>query len=156
MRPEKIWPLAVVAALVLTVAANAYLIYRASDTNGSAVEPNYYEKGVRWDSTLAAEARSDSLGWKVEVREARVTPSGPSLRLALRDRGGEPVLGASVSVVALHNLEIAHPLEASLTARPGGEYAGRVPFDRAGLWELRVDARQGARHFVADLRQDIR
>ncbi len=155
MKPAALWPLAIVGVLAVTVGANVAMIVAARDPNAYVVEPHYYEKAIAWDSAMAVARRSAALGWQVDASLDRWSPAGTVLVVALADSAGAPVAGAAVRVEMLNNLSPEHPVRATLREVRGGRYVATVPLPRAGLWEIRVDARRGASLFVADLRRDV-
>jgi nitrogen fixation protein FixH len=156
MRPERIWPLAVVAVLVATIGVYVFL-YRIAAGQGSAtVEPDYYRRAVQWDSTMAQERGSESLGWQLTAQAGPMARDGQSALLArFHDRAGRPLDSLVVRVEAIHNLDAGHPREAALAAAGPGAYSARLPLGRPGLWELRLDARRGREHYVASIRRDV-
>jgi nitrogen fixation protein FixH len=154
MRPVRLWPLAVVAALVLTAGANLLVFQLAGDRNAAAVEPDYYRKAVRWDSAAAEGRRSAALGWRADAELGPVTRAGASVTVRLADRDGAPLDGAAVVVAAVHNLDALHPVRARLAPLGGGVYGARLPLRHAGLWELRLATVRGADRFDVTLRRD--
>jgi nitrogen fixation protein FixH len=154
MRAARLWPLAIVAVLAITAGANALLFWAARDRNAAAVEPDYYRKAVRWDSTLAEERASAALDWRLDAGLGAVARDGTPLTVRLAGPDGAPLDGAVVTVTAVHNLDAAHHLTARLEPRGGGVYAARLPLRHAGLWELRCEAVRGRDRFRATLRRD--
>ena len=157
MSPARLWPVAIVGVLAVTVAANAVLFYAASDREAAAVEPDYYRRAVAWDSTRAQERRNQALGWRLVAELGAPGPEGTPLGVLLVDAEGLPIEDATVSVEAIHNREATRPIRATLAptaedapAREG--YAVTLPLPRRGLWELRFVARRGDERFTADLR----
>jgi nitrogen fixation protein FixH len=155
MKRGTAWPLAVTTILGLTVAANIWLIRVASSDPSFAIEENYYQRGVHWDDELAQRATNRALGWRVV---ATMTPDGTGnglLRVVLADSAVAPIEGASVVVKAAHVGRSAHPIDVSLASAAPGEYEARLPIERAGLWELRIDVHRGANRFTAIERVDV-
>lgn len=150
MKRGTMWPVAMGTILAIGVAANIWLIRVASADPSFAVEENYYQKALRWDEELAQRARNDSLGWIVEPELTQTShDDGATLRVTIRDASGLPVQAGTVRVRAMHVARAAHVLEAELTPSPGGGYVTRLPIDRSGLWELRLEAWRGADRFTA-------
>jgi nitrogen fixation protein FixH len=151
------WIAAVVAVLALTVAANIGLVMLAGDPDAGAVEPDYYAKGVAWDSTLAQERHDRDLGWTVDAVVGGVSRTGADIRLRLTDRDGKALDGADVRVEAIHNAQAGHRIHAVLppAGDGGGAYAARLPLHRPGLWELRVTVRRAGEVFTANLRREV-
>lgn len=154
MRSGSWWPVGIVGALAMTIVANAYLVYRAAGRGHAVVEPDYYHRAVRWDSTLAEERHNLALGWRLETDLGAPGARGAPLRVRLTDRGGVPLDGAAVQVAALHNLDAAHPVRETLQPAGGGAYFARLPLGHPGLWELRFEVARGAERFTATVRQD--
>ena len=154
MKPAALWPAAVVGALVVTVGANIAILVLANDSDKAVVEPHYYEKAVAWDSTMAQGRRNESLGWSIR---ATLTPSagGARLEASLADRAGAPLAGAALRVEAIHNLDAARRVEATLRDAGGGAYGADLPLRHAGLWELRFTVERGGERFTEDLRRDL-
>jgi len=154
MRAARLWPLAVSAVLALTVGANVLLFRAAHDRNAAAVEPDYYRKAVRWDSTMAEERASAALGWHADAGLGPLARAGAQLTVRLAGPGGAPIEGATVTVTAIHNLDALHHVNARLAPLGGGVYGARLPLRHAGLWELRVEAARGGERFRVTLRRD--
>ena len=154
MKPGAWWPVGVVAVLAITVGANVALMVAARDPNAYVVEPDYYRKAVNWDSTMAQSRANVALGWQLDAALDAWTPGGTPLRLKIVDSTGAPVTGAAVRVDLLNNLSPEHVLRAAPVEVGGGLYRATVSLPRAGLWELRAEARRGRDLFTADLRRD--
>jgi nitrogen fixation protein FixH len=154
MNAAKLWPIAIVGVLAVTVAANAVLLYEANDREAATVEPDYYRKAVAWDSTLAQRARDAALGWRIDARLGAIARDGAPLIVRLTDARGLPVAGAAIEVVAIHNIEASRPARAAMRPAPDGAYEARLPLSHAGLWELRFTVTRGAERFTASLRRD--
>jgi hypothetical protein len=156
MNPSRLWPLAIVGVLAITVGANAWILYEANrDPNATVVEPDYYRKAVSYDSTLVQERHDAALAWRLTAVPGRFDPGGTPLAVALADRDGRPLAGAEVALVAIHNLDAGRVVSARLVTGADGRASARVPLDRAGLWELRFDARLGVERFTTSLRCDV-
>jgi len=148
------WPVAVIAVLGITVAANAWLLVAAHDPNAAVVEPDYYRRALKWDSTAALAAASARLGWRADAAIGPLDADGRArvaVRLSAPD--GRPIAGARVRVTAIHNRDAALHRTALLAERDAA-YAGTLELRHAGLWELRIDASRGADRFVTRLRRD--
>src|SRR5512139_3865953 len=148
MKRGTAWPIAVAGILGLTVGANIWLIRVATSDPSFAVEENYYQRGVHWDDELAQRARNAALGWTLNASVSPIESGrGADLRVALSDSVVAPISGASIVVRALHVARAGQPVEVTLAPGAPGEYEARVPIERAGLWELRIDVHRGADRF---------
>jgi hypothetical protein len=163
----RLWPIAIVGVLAVTVVANVAILQVASEPDHFTMEPEAYAKAVAWDSILEVRAASAALGWHATGRVVAVegVPARARVIVTLCDRGGRPVEGALVRVEAIHNRQ-ARRLRATLPASAGasgaggaagaaGQYGATLPLSRPGLWELRVDAERAGERFVTSLRADL-
>lgn len=142
-----IWPTLITVALLFTVGANVVMLFAAtSDRNGSVVEPDYYQKAVDWDRTMARRAASDRLGWRVAAGIG-----ADRVDLTLLDSLGAPISAAAIEVTLIHNRDAGHPVTLSLGALGDGRYGAAMPQLARGRWEVRVEARRGDDHFGATL-----
>ncbi len=156
MKPGRLWPLALVGVLGVTVIAYAAMFMAARDPSSEAVEKDYYRKAVAWDSTQAQERRDALLGWRADAALSPRDAAGLSLvRCTLADSAGRPLDGARVELTATHNLEAEAPVHAALAGTGGGAYEARLPLRRDGMWELQLSALLGGRRFTATLRRDL-
>jgi nitrogen fixation protein FixH len=155
MKPGAWWPIGIVSVLALTVAANIALMVVARDPHAYVVEPDYYRKGVNWDSSMAQARASVALGWRVDAALRDWTPAGTTLLVQLADSTGAPLTGVMVQVELINNVSPEAPVHARPADVGGGRYRARIQLARPGLWELRLVARRGSACFTADLRRDL-
>lgn len=151
------WPIGITTVLATTVAANLWVMRIANDDPSFAIEPDYYQKAITWDSTLA-QARQDSiLGWRL-TPDLRVVGATGKTRLSamLTDSTGAPISGAVVKVSAMPVARANEVHEATLAAAGAGEYAAQLDSRREGQWELRFDVRAGSTRFTEVARVDLR
>lgn len=150
------WPALIVGLLVAGAGANLWLMFVATRDASFAVEHNYYEKALRWDETMAQEARNARLGWSVAVQlERAISPRGARIRARILDHDGAPVEGARVDLEAFASARASRVFTATLTPESAGAYGARLPFDHPGLWELRVRVERGDQVFTRTLDQDL-
>lgn len=151
---ERIWPTMITVALLGNIVLGVVLVRVAGGDRHFAVEANYYQKAVGWDSTMAQDGRNAALGWTmVPSLGALGTPGGDSLVITLRTADAEPVAGATVTLEAM---PIAYAGEVRRTALVAtgepGRYAAPGVIGRTGLWELRLTAVRGSDRFTDNLR----
>jgi nitrogen fixation protein FixH len=150
------WPLFIIALLVGGAGANVALMVIATRDPSFAVEPDYYQKALRWDEAMAQERENAALGWSVEMGVDGTTRSGATrVVLHVSDRDGAPVENATVQVTAFHSARASQIVAATLAPTRGGRYTAPLPLDRPGLWELRVRVVQGDRIFTQTISQDF-
>ena len=81
-------PWVFVGGLLLVVAVNAVLVVTAVGSFTGLTTGRSYDRGRAYNHVLAEAARQDALGWT-----DKVTLSAGVLRVAVRDREGNPVAG---------------------------------------------------------------
>ncbi|MBK7594024.1 MAG: FixH family protein [Gemmatimonadetes bacterium] len=153
---ERIWPTMITAALLGNVVLGVVLVRLAGGDRHFAVESNYYQKAIGWDSTMAQDGRNAALGWVVSPSLGAVRAGGrDTLVVTLHTAAGEPVIGAAVTLEAMPIAYAGEVARATLmaTGEPG-EYATAGLINRAGLWELRLAAVRGTDRFTENLRLD--
>ena len=148
MRRATLWPLGITAVLAIFVGANIALYRVAGDDPSFAVEPDYYAKAVRWDSTMAQERRNLALGWRLAPALGPISDATAVLHVSLTDSTGAAIHDATVRVAALFNAR-ANAIVHSTLARDSTGYTVRLPVRHAGEWELRFDVTRGGQHFTA-------
>lgn len=141
------WPTAVAIVLALTIAGNFWVLHLATRDPSFAVEPDYYQRAIAWDSTMA-EAREDvRLGWSLH---ATLTPGDSVLHLGVdvADAAGTPLADLTIAVTATHNARASDVWATRLTSRGPGHYEGTLPSRRVGIWILTFAVSRGAERFV--------
>jgi nitrogen fixation protein FixH len=141
-------------SMLLGLAALAYI---AIDDPSFALEPNYYDKAVRWDRTQAEARQSERLGLQLVLSGPLALKSDGSveLELSVADRANTPLRAATVTLEAFPNAFASRIEHVTLREVSPGVYRGRLSGGKRGLWELRFDVRQGAQQFREVLRRDV-
>jgi nitrogen fixation protein FixH len=150
-----LWPLGLALALALSAGGNVLFMVLANRDASFAVEPDYYQKALDWDRTMAQEAANRALGWTARVEGATATAGGRRLTLRLLEGDGRGLDGAVVTVEALHGARAAEIVRGRLDGVGEGRYAAELPLARAGLWELRLRAERGDRVFTQRLAAEL-
>ncbi len=154
LRSGRLWPIAIVAVLAIQAAWIMAVIGLATGDPTHAVEPNYYEKAVRWDAAAREHQAWDRLGWSAELSTRRVAHDSGSIQgvrgdtaqrlvVTLRDRAGAPVERAHVEAECFHQARSGERTKWTLEAIEPGVYAGPAALARAGLWEARLHIIKG-------------
>jgi len=149
------WPVAIITVLLLQVGFGVWMARTASSDPNFAIEPDYYNRAVNWDSTMAQSRRDKALGWKAVASLTRDTGRSAALRIVLIDAAGRPLVADSVQAEALAVAHAAMVHRLVLTPDLGG-YAAQVPIAANGLWDVSVRATRGRDVFTAKLRTELR
>jgi len=151
---SKLWPAALVAVLAITVLANVAIYWTANHDSSFAVEPDYYQRAIDWDSTVARGQRSAALGWSADVRLAPPEAGQAILSVTLAARSGVPLDSADVRAALSHNAHGANVFQVRLLPSGPGLYAARVPSTAQGLWRVDLAATLGDDVFVGRVTVD--
>lgn len=145
------WPGMIFVLLGVNAGVVGVTIYAAVTDRSFAVEPEYYRRALEWNQTARQRERNAALGWAVEV--ASLTPRGAALHVGVRvkDRGGAPVSGAQVAVLAFAETRAGCRYEATLAEGEAGAYTGDLPATEpaGGLWQVRVAVSRGGDLYTA-------
>lgn len=147
----KHWPFIIVGLLLGNATAVMLLIGFSGAGESHHVVPDYYEKAVAWDQTMAQERANLALGWSVEVSAG----SPGELILTVRDRDGAPVEGASIQIDAFHRAQASATVRARAADSGQGRYVARFPVERGGLWQLELTATRGPAVFTRSLVREL-
>jgi len=148
------WPLFLTGFLVMSITANAVLVYVATRPDAPKPIEGYYEQSKNWDEDSALRAASAQLGWKVsfDIPKGEHYLAGMPRPVDVRvvGRDGKPVTGLVGRLRAMRPSDRRSTAAGSLTELPHapGSYRTLVALDAPGLWELSVDARRGGQRFV--------
>jgi nitrogen fixation protein FixH len=148
VKRPKLWPGMVFGLLSINVTVVGITVYLANADRSFAVEPDYYQKALRWDATAREHAASKELGWRIEVDPGAVGAAGRHVRITIRDRDGKPVDGARVRVTAFSALRAVDRHRADLEPLEPGVYGADMGIVLGGRWEFEVRATRGTDVFV--------
>mgnify|MGYP002072203028 CR=1 FL=1 len=143
------YPWIFVGFMLLVVAVNGIMATLAVRTFPGLQTEDAYNKGLRYNDTIAAGREQERRGWRMSLEVEPLPASGEGGRdaqvtVAFVDRDGQPLERLEVEA-ALHRPAVAGfdrtlPLE----PRGGGVYAGVISLPFAGQWDARITARRGA------------
>ena len=147
-------PAGLLAIMLLGLGTLAYI---AIDDPGFALEPNYYEKAVQWDRSLAEARESHALGFRIEPTHALLLGADGviEVELTLRDRLGSAVSGAELSLEAFPNAAAQKIERHKLRETSPGTYRTQLRGGGSGLWELRCKVSYGTARFQQVLRLEV-
>jgi nitrogen fixation protein FixH len=122
-----------------------------------AVEPDYYQKALRWDEVAAQHRENARLGWTaaIDVGDDVSVFDERTLTCRLADAEGRPVEGAAVDLVAFPHARGSERASAVLAETESGVYAATLRFRRKGVWEFRLAVRRGPNVFTHRETRDV-
>ncbi len=146
------WPLGIVAILAATVGLNIWVLRVANDDPSFAIEPDYYQKAVNWDSTMAQKRQNLALGWHLAPTLGAFTArDGARLQVTLTDASGASIADATVRVAAFYNARANDIIDTTLHPDSAG-YVATLPVKHGGVWELQFDVKRGTTRFTSTSR----
>jgi nitrogen fixation protein FixH len=152
-----LWPGIIFVMLGGQLLLMAFFLYLAVSDGSFAVEPDYYQKGLHWDATLAQRRENTRLGWSVaiEIKDAGDTPAVREVRCRLTDKSGTPLDGATVDLTAFPHARGNQRATVTLLPAGNGEYRRELPMNRTGTWEFRLVASRGPEVFTDTQLHDV-
>ncbi len=146
------WPIGIVAILVASVGLNFWMLGVANDDPSFAIEPDYYQKAVHWDSTMAQMRENAALAWRLSPSLGRFSlRDGARLEVTLTDASGVVIPDATIRVAAFFNARANDVYDTTLLRDSTG-YTAVLPVRHRGVWELRFDVVRGGRRFTSTAR----
>ena len=96
-------------------------VYLAVSDGSFAVEPDYYQKSLDWDSKIAQLRNNERLGWQsnIALGDNATIYGERSLTCQLQDAEGEPLDGAVIDVIAFPHSRGSE--REAVTMTPSGE-----------------------------------
>ncbi len=125
--------IAVITVIALSAVITAIVV--GSRSFEGIVTEKPYEKGLSWDRTQAVKK---SLGWDVGVRENGFTVGKNALTLAILDKRGRPLEGASVSVTVSRPSTTAYDRTYKSERLGDGSHRVIVDLPLYGYWDLKI------------------
>lgn len=149
-RKSRLWPGIIFVLIGANVVGTATMVFVAAADKTSAVEPQFYDKAVKWNEQSALLRRAGELNWAFEpsVGAQRDAKGRRELTLQLRTAEGVALAGARVELEAFHQADSGHRVQSTLEDRGEGRYTARVAADRPGYWELRFKVTRGPESLV--------
>ncbi len=148
------YPWVFVAAMVMVVCVNGLLAYLAVSTWTGLETKNYYDRGLRYNDTLAAAEEQDARGWTMDWTGTPATAAGDGANLAVtfRDRSGRPIEDLVVEAILIRPTQEGLDTVHVLSHEGNGIYAGPVVVPLPGQWDARIHARRRGETFQASRR----
>jgi nitrogen fixation protein FixH len=138
-----------VLGFLVVIAVNAVLIINAVGSFSGLVVEHPYKKGAEYTRMQQKLADQKALHWQYRM-VAEPQPDGRTkLTLMWQDQAGQALAGLDVSVECSRPVENVPAIKARLIERGAGRYEAILALPRAGLWDLRFNAAQADRSFIA-------
>jgi nitrogen fixation protein FixH len=149
------YPWIFVAGMATVVCVNLVLAYFAVSTWTGLETKNYYDRGLRYNDTIAAAQDQEARGWNMVFTGAPTTVAGEdgaTLAVSFKDRTGQPIDDLTVEALLIRPTVQGFDAAFALRHQGNGVYAGQVLFPLPGQWDARIHARRRGETFQASRR----
>ncbi len=133
--------LAMLAFFGTIILVNLIFVYFALDTWTGLSTENAYQKGLKYNQTLAARDAQRDLGWQAEVSLATLADGTEQLSVMVRDRTGGAISGLVVAGSLRRPTHEADDRQVVLVEQEGGRYNAPLNLPLRGNWDLDLSAR---------------
>ena len=124
----------------IVLLANTVFIYLALDTFTGLSTENAYQRGLQYNETLEDRAAQRALGWGGQVSYSESAEGAGVLTAVLKDRGGAPLSGLSVSGEVRRPTYEDHDREVILVRSGPGTYSTELELPLRGQWDVHLVA----------------
>lgn len=128
-------PWTFVWAFLLLFIVDGILAYLAVSTQSGVVIDHAYERGLAYNTYLAEAEAQKARGW-----QSQITYENGALQIALTDKAGQPLKGATVSAQIIRPVRDGEDFGVALEETKSGIYSKAVSFPQKGSWNVRVSA----------------
>ena len=139
-----------VAGFAVVISVNAIMITFAVGSFSGLYTPKPRDRGLRYNTIVAAQQSQDALGWRVET-SWRADAS--RLQLTVSDASGQPLAGARVSAELVRPVEKRAPIGVALDDLGNGRFGGRADLPARGNWDLDVVVERDGQRFAVTRRR---
>jgi nitrogen fixation protein FixH len=156
MKAQIFWIGFVVCMLLMSVVIYGTALIISLTDPTFAVEPDYEQKAANWDQHRAQVATNNRLGWMADLTTtAADEPEHVDVSLALFDKWGKPINGASVEVETFYNARASRRIHDTLEQVGEGAYEKRMELSPSGVWEFRLVVKRKDDTFTKTIRKSI-
>jgi nitrogen fixation protein FixH len=127
-----------VAGFAVVVAANAALIWVAIGSFSGLATADYYDRGRKYNETLATARELAETGWSATVAAAPQGDGRYLLEVAVAAADGAPLSGAEVMARFVRPADPDADFETMLQPAGDGLWRAEVTPGVAGLWQVRL------------------
>jgi nitrogen fixation protein FixH len=133
-------PWAFVGFFAVVLLVNGIMIFVAFDswTGIGRENANSYQQGLSYNDRLAAVEAQEALGWQADLGFEELADGRGRLVLALADRRGNPLEGATVAATLARPTDAAGDFVVALGDVGIGRYGADIAFPARGQWDVRV------------------
>lgn len=141
MPRQKGWyiPWLFVAFFAVVVAVNGVMMHFAFSTWTGLETEGHFLKGIRYNEDLAGARAQAERAWQVQAEFTSTEPRKGIASLTLRDKHGNLLKDAKVTVSLIRPTSQGHDVTLELPYLGEGRYAAPVELALEGQWDMRVE-----------------
>lgn len=138
------WVIGWVAAVLVVLGVNLFMVYLAIATNPGLVVEDFYDRGQHYEQTLASRrARAPDWNLHADVPAGLAVGQPAIIRFFVTDPTGQPVSPEGVHFFVYRPADAGHDFDQPMVAEGQGRYRTEVRFPLPGAWDMLVAARHG-------------
>ena len=138
------------------LAVNILFVFLALKTFSGETD-HAYIKGLKFNETLAANARQTELGWTMSLGLERPTGGGAVLEARLTDRNDQPLRGAQLQGTIGRTTGANEDQKLTFSETAPGVYRAVIYQVRPGRWKFSASAKlEGAPQFSTETTLSLR
>lgn len=119
--------LAIFVGFFVTVfIVDGVMAFKAIRTFSGEVNPHPYERGLAYNSDIAAARAQAARDWKVDVRVVRAGPGEAAIAVDARDASGAPVADVEMKALFAAPADVAKDVRVILRQAAPGHFAGKA------------------------------
>jgi len=133
------YPYIFIGMLGLVMVVNGAMAYFATSTFNGLITENAYEKGLKYNKTLAVARQQSDLGWTVEAKSVPgQTGHNATVTISYLDKTGHGVDGLDVQALVDRPNVTGAEQRVAFEPKGKGLYSVDVTFPEAGQWDFDI------------------
>lgn len=147
---DKYIPWYIVLFFVVQASVLGWFCYLADSTYTGLVTEQAYEKGLKYNQTIARYEAQQKLGWTSVIAQK---DGGIEMMLSATDK--KPVTGAQAQLWLVRPVRAGADQRLTMTETAPGRYFAVVAPPEKGLWEARISVEKEGQSFQASRRVEF-
>lgn len=132
-------PWIIAAPFLVVFAVNGTLVHFALSSFSGLTSEHASDEGAHYNLALAAAKAQAERGWQVKVTFTSASGLKGRIDVDLKDRTGQPLTGAEVTVSLLRPTKSGADSHVILADTGGGRYGADVVVPLPGVWDVRLE-----------------
>ena len=148
MQPrDRLIPWYFVAFFVVLIIVDGTMATIAVRTQTGVVTKHPYEQGLAYNKIVDASQKQEILGWKGDIEFHSEVKNTGKLNFILKDKSGTVIKPDNVSAKITRPTQDGVDFEVKLNQTKSDTFTADINFPLAGLWEIRIFAKNGKDSF---------